>query len=294
MTVESRTLSVGGRERRYLLYRPPVPASPAPVVLMLHGAGATAELALGNTGWAAQADAAGFLAVFPEGTPRDPSRPPAFLQNPQTWNDGSGRGHVARDGVDDVAFLAAILDELVSRDGADADHLHLTGFSNGASLAFRAAAELGDRVASLAPVAGHLWLERPAPSRPVSLLALFGGADPLNPVEGGEIRTPWGSTEYHPPVAGSAERWAAAIGCAGPATAETVSDSDGVRTFRWASCGDGTEVVLRIVDELGHVWPGGRRLLPERVIGRPSDRLRGAEVIWEFFRRHPRQPAARL
>jgi polyhydroxybutyrate depolymerase len=107
-------------------------------VVLLHGAGGTAALALGNTRWDALADREGILLACPEGTRPDPHSPPMFRQNPQTWNDGSGRGHTARAGIDDIGFLGALLDALVREHGTDPARIYLVGFSNGGSLAFRA------------------------------------------------------------------------------------------------------------------------------------------------------------
>ena len=134
---------------------------PRPVVVLLHGAGGTASLAMGNTGWADLADREGLLLVYPEGTRRDPAAPPRFLQNPQAWNDGSGRGHTARTGVDDVGFLRALIEQVVESKGVDPDRLYLAGFSNGASMAFRAGAELAGVIAAIGPVAGHCWVNPP-------------------------------------------------------------------------------------------------------------------------------------
>ncbi len=43
----------------------------------------------------------------------------------------------------------------------------MTGFSNGASMAFRVGIELSDRVAAIAPVAGALWITRTKSRLPV-------------------------------------------------------------------------------------------------------------------------------
>ncbi|HEU4698853.1 MAG TPA: PHB depolymerase family esterase [Gemmatimonadales bacterium] len=283
------TLALGGTMRQALVHVPPGLAgsgatAPVPLVCMLHGAGATAELALRNTGWAALADTERFIALFPEGTPRHADRPPTFRLNPQTWNDGSGRGHVARRGIDDVGFVAALLDAVGRTLPVDPARVYVTGFSNGAGLAYRVGAELAGRVAAVAAVAGHCWLESPRPARPVPLLAIYGAQDPLNPPAGGEIATPWGHAEYHPPVARSVERWAAGIGCV--ADPVVVQDAADVRLVAWPRCPGGAEVLLCMVGDMGHVWPGGQRLLPERLIGPASRRLDGTRFIWDFFRRH--------
>lgn len=280
-------LAVGGTRRRALLHLPPSAGAGLPLVVMLHGAGATATVARQQTGWPEKADSEGFAVVFPEGTPRDPAAAPLFRLNPQLWNDGSGRGHVARRGVDDVGFIAALIERLDRELRLDRSRIYVTGFSNGASLAFRLGAELGNLIAAIAPVAGHCWIDRPRPARPMPLLHIAGAADPLNPIDGGEVETPWGHSEYHPPVRRSIERWAAASGCAG-CTDRT--DDAGVVWTECGGCDGGTEVRLAVVPELGHVWPGGPRLLPERLVGHASRRLMGTDVIWTFFTRSPRRP----
>jgi len=273
-----------GGPRRALLRTPAQDGAGAlPTVILLHGAGGTAKLALGNTGWTELAEREGILLAYPEGTRRDPSSPPMFLQNPQAWNDGSGRGHTARTGVDDVAFIGALASELIQRHGADASRIYLAGFSNGASMAFRAGAELVGRVAAIGPVAGHCWVAPTPSARPVPALMIFGGRDPLNPPDGGEVKTPWGSVEYHPPVLESFDRWRAFNRCAGePQTTAT----DGVRVFHATGCPAGGEVRCLIVDDLGHHWPGGPRLLPPWIAGPASTRVDGARLLWDFFQTH--------
>lgn len=277
-------VEVGSRRREALVSLPEPLPSGAPVLVVVHGAGATAEMARGHNRWAAFVQRRGVVAVFPEGTRADPAAPPAFRQNPQTWNDGSGRGHVARDGVDDVAFVSALLDAVEARWPVDRNRVYATGFSNGGSLVFRLAAEMSERLAAAVPVAGHLWIADPRPARPVPLLLISGAADPLNPVDGGTVRTPWGHDEYHPPIAESARRWAAAIGC-DPEPRE-LPERPGLRTLRWAGAAGGAEVRFTLVEGLGHAWPGGRRVLPEWIGGPSSDLLDGTEAAWRFLSSH--------
>jgi len=246
----------GGFVRHYLLHVPPG-RSPAPLVMMLHGAGGSAEFAAEETGWSRLADAAGFAVVYPEGLPVRPHKAPKFLTNPQEWNDGSGRGR-----HDDVDFLLAVLDDLADR--IDSARVYVAGFSNGAGMTFRFAAEHAERVAAIAPVAGHCWVADPKPSRPVPTFYLIGEADPLVPLHGGTARTPWGKVEGRPAVSATLQRWGTAIG-----------QPPGSDLFP-----------VRVIPGHGHHWPGGKGLLGERLGGPAATGVDATAVIWEFVRMH--------
>jgi len=184
---------------------------------------------------------------------------------------------------DDLAFLSAVFDDATSRARADPRRLYLTGFSNGAAMAFRAAAELSDRIAAVAPVAGYCRVSDSfRPARPVPTLYLIGAADPLVPVRGGAVRSPWKHRLVRrPPVAESLSRWARVLGCS-PDPVEEV-DAGGVRTDVYPG-----PVPFRAVtvEGLGHHWPGGKGQLNPRVAGPPSDRLNGVAAVWAFCREY--------
>lgn len=277
----------GGGERGYLVHVPPGHAAgrALPAVLMLHGAGGTARWTAEETRWPEAADRGGFLAVFPEGTPADPTRPPGFLRNPQLWNDGSPRSAMAPQQVDDVAYIRAVLDDLGRRVPVNERHVYLTGFSNGAGMTFRLGAELADRFAAIAPVAGHCWQTDPVPSRGVPTLYLVGDSDPLVPLHGGEVVSPWTrQREVKPPVRHTLETWARALGC--PLPSWPLRDEGGVHVEAYGPGRDGAELVAQTVAGLGHHWPGGRGQLSRRLAGQPSNRVHANDLIWEFFRQH--------
>jgi hypothetical protein len=45
-------------------------------------------------------------------------------------------------------------------------------------------------------------------------------------------------------------------------------------------------VVFVAIEGQGHVWPGGKNLLPELLVGRETGRLKAVDVIWDFFKAH--------
>ncbi|HWP13803.1 MAG TPA: PHB depolymerase family esterase [Ramlibacter sp.] len=211
-------IAVNGSQRTYIVH---VPAgyraqTPAPVVIMLHGGGGSARAALWETGWAAKADKEDFLAVFPNAMARDPARPGSFAGNPRLWNDGSDRFYAGQEIPDDVGFIAAMLDDLSARFAVDARRIFVTGFSNGASMSFRVGAQMADRIAAIAPVAGALWFDPPMFKHPVSMCYVTGTADPLNLIEGGVPKLASGAADKvrakpKPPVRDSILGWAQAL-----------------------------------------------------------------------------------
>jgi poly(3-hydroxybutyrate) depolymerase/predicted RNA methylase len=280
----SRNITIGGYERRYIVHMPESydGIRPAPLVVMLHGAGGTAEIAMESAGWTKKADQEGFIVVFPEALRPNSSKPASFLRNTSMWNDGSGRGYAGEQNVDDSAFIKALINDLQSSYVIDFNKIFITGFSNGASMAFRLGVELSDIITAIAPMSGYLWLESPKLAHPVSLFLITGTADPLNPFDGGNVITPWGKTEKKPSMRESVIKWAEMLGC--DLSEKVISDNNEIRTLVW-SCNCGAEALFCSIEGQGHIWPGGEPLLNERIVGKDTGKLNATDAIWEFFKR---------
>jgi polyhydroxybutyrate depolymerase len=283
-------LKVGSLERSYLLHVPPnyEKTKPLPLVIMLHGMGGTALNSQRETGWSDKADAEGFIVVYPEATRPEPNQPPSLRNNPQAWNDGSGRFHAAERNIDDVAFITALIDSLENSYSIDSRRVYVTGFSNGASMTFRLGAELADRVAAIAPHSGTCWTEDLSLARGVSVCYLTGTADTLNPIEGGFPKLAMGGKDQggrsKPPVTNMITKWAKVLECDDEPTME--EKASGVRTSRYGRGRNDAEVVCITIDGLGHHWAGGKSQAPEFLVGKNTDKLSATDVIWAFFSRH--------
>jgi polyhydroxybutyrate depolymerase len=286
---ESLVMGTGANKmtRTFIVHVPPAfdGKSKVPVVIMLHGAGGSGAGAIGETGWDVKADREGFIAVFPDGTPPNPLLPARFLMNPRLWNDGSGRGAIGVEHVDDLGFISAMIDFLEAHYSADPARIYCTGFSNGASMTFSVGLNLSNRIAAIAPVSGHLWYRQQQLAYPVPLLFIIGTKDPLNPIDGGNVKLPWEKTEYHPPVEDTLKEWERMLVC-GPQV--QTARGNGVTEVTYDQCAKGGEVVYYRVHDLGHIWPGGKNSLPEKWVGKPSDNLNATDAIWDFFKAHPR------
>jgi polyhydroxybutyrate depolymerase len=275
----------GGIERSYMLHVPPGASAhePMPLVVMCHGAGGSAELSETATGWSRKGAECRFLVAYPNATRPDATRPATFLRNPQIWRTGSGASPTAAQ-VDDVAFVDALLDEIAAGYPVDLRRVYLCGFSNGASFALVAAARLSTRFAAVAAVAGKLWNSEIAMERPLPLLYMTGDADPLNPIAGGAVESPWGGTIEHPPLSILIETWTRLIGFRSkPAYRDA---PEGVTIAHYGRAQGEAEMVMYTVGGCGHVWPGGENVLAERITGPGSDAIDATGAIWAFFARH--------
>ncbi len=169
---QARRLAVHGVQRTYLLH---VPASldrttPAPLVLVLHGAGGRGAGFARHTGFSELAEERGFIAVYPDGIRR-------------RWNDGRSAGP----SQDDVGFIRSLLDTLKTEFAIDTRRIYATGISNGAMFSYRLACDLPGVFAAIAPVAGALPAElapRCTHAEPIAIAAFQGTADSIRTLYG--------------------------------------------------------------------------------------------------------------
>ncbi len=277
----SRTLEVGGHERRYLVHVPPQydPDTPMPVVLAFHGGGANASTMVVFSGLNEKADQAGFIVAYPEGSGR--------FEHMLTFNAGNCCGQAATRGIDDVAFIRHLLDDLEGVANVDRRRIFATGMSNGAMMAYRLAAEMSDRIAAIAPVGGPMGTQECHPGRAVSVMHFHGDADAFAPFQGGRGRGPSGTDFFS--VDHSVRAWVDANGCRKTPTTtcrpDREDDGTTVRQLRYDEGRDGAEVVLVVVEGGGHTWPGREPRL--RFLGVSTREISANDMMWEFFQRHP-------
>jgi len=273
----TRTLTVGGQKRTYLVHVPKGydPKKPTPVVLALHGAAMNGPMMVWFSGLNTKSDDAGFVVVYPSGTGTGP-----FL----TWNAGGFTGKMAEGKADDVAFIGKLLDDLGTVVTVDQKRVYATGMSNGGMMCYRLAAELSDRVAAIAPVAGTIAIEESKPKRPVPVIHFHGTKDTLVPFEAAKGKQGFMKLKG---VEESVQAWVKLNECDEKAKADTLSkDGDEMTVTRKTYGGgkDGAEVVLVVVKGGGHTWPGKEP--PVGFMGKSAKNVSANDLMWEFFQKH--------
>jgi polyhydroxybutyrate depolymerase len=275
----------GGRKRRYIVHVPPDydKNRPVPVVLFFHGGGGTALGTRAWPGWDSLADKKNFIVVYPFGT--------GILRNRlHTFNAGSNCCGYAKDKkVDDVGFVAALLDDLARSFCIDPRRIYSTGFSNGAIMSYRLACELSERIAAIGPVAGTLGLDHCKPSRAVSVIHFHGTGDAFEPYKGGRGKPFPGKLKgnVYRSVDDTISIWKKLIGASNKPSSTTQTGPATRVTFGGGR--DGSEIVLWTLQGGGHTWPGGDKMPQEWILGKKIREVSATRLIWEFFVRHPKK-----
>lgn len=288
--VPRQSIISDGAKRTFIVHVPPSYSGeqPIPLVLAFHGGYGSGSHMQKVTRFDELADREDFIVVYPDGLNRH-------------WNDGRGdvrHGQQTREHrfshADDIKFVRDLLDQFDHQYVIDKKRIYATGISNGGMFSYRVAAELSDKFAAVAPVAGCIGealASNFAPAEPVSVLHIHGTADKYVPYQGGPLlggRLPGKVL----PVRESVEMWVSADQCdTTPLTTELPASSDRdlcrVQVQAYKNGKSGTEVQLYRIEDGGHTWPN-MQMKSNFVLGNVCRDFDGSGQIWEFFRTHPK------
>jgi polyhydroxybutyrate depolymerase len=280
-------VTVDNRKRDFRVFIPGNYSSTrkAPLVIVLHGGGGRGFRMERFTGFSDLAQREYFIVAYPDGYRRN-------------WNDGREvpQSGAHRERVDDVSFMSSLIDAIRGRYAVDDRRIYITGISNG-FMSMRLACELSHRIAAIAAVTATVpvnILGACSPGNRVSVLIMNGTDDPLVPYNGGMVTFMGRERGKASSTDATVKLWIGINNCsAKPSRVEMIdnSDEDGTRVEKRAyksKDNDGVEVVLYTIVGGGHTWPGGMQYAPERWIGKTSREIDATEVIWKFFKAHPR------
>jgi len=146
-------------------------ATAVPLVLLLHGYGASGALEEHYMNLSAQADADVFLLALPNGT-KD-----AFGM--RYWNATDACCSHGRDFPDDSTYLLDVIDQLGATYNVDPLRIYVVGHSNGGFMAHRLACDHADRIAAVVSLEAATWEDQSNcnPARAVAVLEIHGTAD---------------------------------------------------------------------------------------------------------------------
>jgi len=285
-----RELEFGGQKRFYEIHVPDsyTKKKCAPVVMVFHGGGGYPAAVRYESGMDSVSEQNGFIVVYPAGTPTNPNYTDRLL----IWNDGRPFQDGSYSSVDDVGFIAALLDDLSTWFRIKPKMVYASGFSNGAHFTYRLAKQLSNRIAAIAAVAGQRSANEifPPPPIPMPVMQFSGKEDIYAPYYGGSPtdRSPFFEIVFETtlkPVEEVISSWVTFNKCPSkPYEAKTIGNA---LITRYRRCKYGTEVVLWTLEDGGHTWPGGN-LLPTEVEaeqGNINTDISASILMWQFFQK---------
>jgi polyhydroxybutyrate depolymerase len=285
VSMEERTLDVRATPRRFLVTAPQqADGEPLPLVLDFHGLAEGANIHAQMTQLGPLGIEEGFVTVFPHGT-----------GEPVRWNPSIDPAASA-----DLEYVGTVLDQVEADRCIDTSRVYATGLSNGAMMSSAVACAMADRIAAIAPIAGVMFPDGCAPSRPVPLYTVHGTADPIllfnggvggavldRALGGGDDAGATTTTTAPADLDGAGypetvRRWAEALECDDPSDDE-LSDEVIRRSY---DCPDGTELVFDIVEGGGHSWPSSEfsKSIGD-IVGPTTFDIDASEELWGFVSR---------
>jgi len=288
--------------RSYRIHIPPSynNQKPMPLVFVLHGSGVSANSYSTKiySEMNKKADEEGFIVVYPNGEILRFSNylkhPIAFLWDlyslafiSREWNRWDDNN------IDDVDFIRNLINHLEMKLNVNSSRIFITGISGGAMMTYRLGAELSNRIAAIAPIAGGIGgigyasepddsispYIIPKPINPIPVIAFNGMQDEAVHYEGGWKQVfEWNSDElwvYTVSVNESISFWVENNNC-NPVPQIYKSKDERIITRIHNNDIDESDVVLVTYIEGGHEW-----------FKSPPHEISAIDIMWEFFEQHP-------
>lgn len=270
-------VEVAGIKRTYRVYVPSRLAAKdkAPLLFVFHGGGGTGAQAERVFGMNTMADKYGFIVVYPDGLNRH-------------WHDGRIQ---ANPGIDDIAFVASLIEKLGQDYAVDKKLVYACGISNGALFSHYLALKLSDHIKAIAAVAGAIPVEDASLSadRPVSVLMIHGTADDFIPLKGGfvghrELGTLGGKVLSNEETLA---KWLYLDGGIDKSFHQEIPSIDKstpaqINTYVTKS---GALVENVVIENGGHTWPGHVTWALRGIDGITPMNIDASELISRFFMR---------
>jgi polyhydroxybutyrate depolymerase len=218
----TRTITIGGRNRTFLLHVPPsyTGLSSVPLVLDLHGLSSNSGQQAGLSGFRRKSDEAGFIVAWPQGVGN-------------SWNAFGCCGTADFFGIDDPAFLRAVVARISQLGNINRNRVYIT---------HRMACVAADIFAAAAPVSAPLNTSTAVcrPSRPITVVAFHGLNDGIVSYNGGTFQS----------AQNSLTTWATIDGCVGGRTVLDLPGAARCETFE--TCNGAAEAGLCSLNS-GHI-----------------------------------------
>ncbi|MFT4694933.1 MAG: polyhydroxybutyrate depolymerase [Urechidicola sp.] len=264
-----KTIMSGGIPRSYKLYIPAMydGTSSVALVLNLHGRGSNNLQQMFYGDFRTIADTANFIIVHPQGTYES-------SLSANYWNAYFGGA------VNDINFLAEMIDTISTHYNIDINRVHSTGMSNGGYMSLALAAGLNDKIASVASVTGsmtHTFPSSTVNTKSISVMQIHGTADST---------VQYGGNRSSKSIQDVLNYWVSFNNTTSTPTIDSIpntntTDSSTAIRYTYGSGTDNTEVIHYKIIGGEHTWPNSAF-----ITGVTNKDFDASKVIWAFFNKH--------
>ncbi|PWE33189.1 polyhydroxybutyrate depolymerase [Maritimibacter sp. 55A14] len=167
---------IGARDYRIVLPKAPAPGKPLGAILFAHGYRGSSAGVMRNRSLIRLANGLGLALVALNAAGHD-------------WALPHAPAHNEVEGVNELAYIDAVIADLKTRHGIDPDRLVASGFSAGGMMTWYLACHRAASFAGFAPMSGTFWRPVPqsCPGGGVDLIHYHGTEDPVVPLGGRPI-----------------------------------------------------------------------------------------------------------
>lgn len=233
----------------------------APLLIVLHGYGATGAIQTNYMRFKDVQDEHGFIMLSPDGMRNTSSQ--------QFWNASDYCCDFENTQVDDVSYIAGLIEEAKERFFIDEKRVFLVGHSNGGFMSYRMACEKSELISGIVSLAGAMPTNTSAcqPTEPVAVAQVHGTADAVI-LYGGQA--PVGQSSGYPSAPTSVAFWRNQQNCDATESARDaidISSESGAETdvTYWNNCDGNGAVELWTMNFAPHI-PGLNAGFPEKVL----------------------------
>ena len=165
-----------------------------------------------------------------------------------SWNAGACCGVAARQGIDDVGFVTAVLNDVGRHTSIDPERRALLGYSGGGMLAYRLLCRPHPDLVAAVEIGGSLESHCPNGTELPDLLSIHGAKDGSVGLTQARFVTHLGMAPRS--VTSTLSLVAGQAGCA----ARTDREINGIDVWTFPTCRGGSTIQAQIVPEAGHGW----------------------------------------
>ncbi len=226
-------------------------ASPAPLLIVLHGHSVTGAVQLAYTRLGGLVDSHGFLVMGPDGLINE--------EGNHYWNATDACCDFYDSNVDDASYILGLINEVSAEYSVDPKRIFLWGHSNGGFMSYRMACDYSETIAGIVSLAGatHFDPSDCGATEPVNILQIHGELDSTVPFAGDEQ---FQDGSQIPGVENTLTQWATLNGCSDTRTVlsdrldlDSTVESDETRMERQDGCPVGGSVDLWVIEGGDHI-----------------------------------------